>query len=477
MNKFLIVLLFLAVNSRLHAQQFSQYNTGTLYDSFENPTQKAFTPDSSRKVAINLFVPNFNFDFTFVGNAQSALRTRAFLNNYIDPDLTIGKNNFNYLNGNFNAYFFMLKVYTNLAGDGEIGFSGQTRAEARGVFTDESAQILADNTKFTNASYSDVFNSRYSYQVYHQLSIHYRQNVDERFALGIKVSALFGVVANKVDITHSVINFDRPNDQAFLSLSGNYRATFQPGAFTTHDLIPNSRNPGASVSIGASYLTDNHIRMQFNVKDLGFIHWSNQSSVGDFNNTAVIQGLTQPGAEDSITRAASALIETNSATKSFTTPTDGHFEFSAATDYWLNGTAIKYSPTVVLSKQLFYRGFTGALVNHFQYNNFVFTTTGSYDDMHLFSLGIQLMVKSPNAEFFIGSDRLTQTVSALRAGLNADYNQSLPNGAFTGANIYMGFSFKLGPVIEHRENASNIPMEEHTSFFKRFWERITTKGS
>jgi len=467
----------LALHFRLHAQQFSQYNTGTLYDSFENPTQKAFTPDSSRQIAFNLFVPNFNFGLSITGNAQSAIKSRVFLDQYIDPSLTLGQKNFNYANANFNAYFFMLKVYTSMDGNSEIGFSGQTKAEGHSTLSDETVQLLADNTRFTNASYSDVFNSSYSFQLYHQVSLHYRENLDERFALGIKLSALFGVIANQVNITHSVINIDRANDQAFLSLAGNYRSTFQPGVFSTHDLIPNSRNPGAAISFGASYLTDNRIRMQFNVKDLGFIHWSRQSAVGEFNNTAIINGLSQPQAEDSIATAGSALVETNATSKSFTTPTDSHFEFSAATDYWLDGTALKYSPTLVLSKQLFYRGFTAALVNHFQYNNLVVTSTQSYDDMRLFSFGGQVMIKSPNAEFFIGCDRLLQTVSAVYSIHNAYSKQDFLNNSFTGANIYMGFSFKIGHVIERRENASNIPMEEHVSFFKRFWERITTKGT
>lgn len=474
MKRFLIVLFFLALHFRLSAQQFSQYNTGTLYDAFENPSQKAFVPDTSRKIAFNLFFPNFNADITLSGSVQKTLQSRAFLGRYTE-DLSLSGKNFNYIKGNVSAYLFMLKLYTSLEGNQEVGIFAETKSEARGAFTDASVAILADNTILANNSYTDLFNNRFNYQVYHQIGATYRTDVDDRLSFGVKLSALLGIVYNKVNIDRSVVNFDRPNDQAFLSLEGNYYASFEPGKFTKHDLLPSFRNPGASISFGTSYLTDDKTHVQFNIKDLGFIHWNKQSLVGHFNNTGVIQGLSERGVEDSVANTTSALVQSNGVARSFTSPTDARMELSASKAYWLNGSNIKYTPTVILSKELFYTGFTGAWVNHFQYNNFVATLTGTYDDMRYLSLGVQFMVKSPNAEFFIGSERIGQTANLASLALNNDPTRTINAGRYTGSNFYMGFSFKFGGVIEHRENASYIPMGDNRSFIKRFIQRITGK--
>jgi hypothetical protein len=476
MYKYLLVLLFIAFHLRLSAQQFSQYNTGTLYDSFENPTQKAFIPDSSRKVAFNLFVPNFNLNFSLTGNAQSDLKSRVFANVYdLKSPTTIGKKNFNYANLNLNAYFIMLKFYTSLDGDQELGISGQTKMEGRGVFTDESVQLFADNSKFTNAYYSNLFNSRYDYQVYHNIGLTYRQNMDDQLAFGIKLSALLGVVENKVNINSSNLNIDRANDQAFLSLTGNYRSSYQPGAFTGHDILPTFRNPGAAISLGVSYITDNNFKLQFNLKDLGFIHWNSQSLNGDFSNTGIVKGLSQPGFEDSLKKTATSIFQYGRLMGGYTTPTDSHFEFTASHSYMLSESGIKYSPTLVLSKQLFYTGFIGALVNHFQYQNFVATLTASDDDMHLLSIGAQLMFKTPNAEVFIGSDRLQQNTDMIVSAFNSSSSATRANGPYSGASFYLGFSFKFGPVIEHQSNSSVTPMGDRPNFFKRFWQQLTKK--
>ena len=469
MKKFLLLISFLVLHLCVSAQQFSQYNTGTLYDGFENPAQKTFTPDSSRKFAFNLLIPNFNADVTLMGNVQSALKRRLFLNMYDDTKLTIGKGNINRANINFNGYSVMAKLYTSLNGHQEIGIFAQSKFEARGVFSDESIQLFADHNQFNGQSYNNLFNNRYNYQAYHQFGVTYRENVNDQFALGIKLSGLLGVVYNKVNVNESHIAFDPANDLAYLSMHGTYYASFEPGKFTNHDILPTFKSPGASVSLGATYLTVEKIKLQWNLKDLGFIHWNKKSVVGEFNNTSVINGLSQPGSEDSIYNAAEALVQQNSVRKSFTTPTNAKFEFSAAKTYWVDGINSKYTPTVILSKELFYTGFTAAMVNHLQYNNFVATATFSYDDMRLFNFGGQLMIKSPNAEFFIGCDRLPQTAGLISNAISKPPTYS--NSAFTGANFFMGFSLKIGQVIEHRANASSIPMGER-GFLARFWGRL-----
>lgn len=370
----------------------------------------------------------------------------------------------------------MLKIYSSLNGDEEIGMSLQTRGEGRGVFPDEAAQFLGDNSIYGD-QVTDVLNMGFNYQAYHQIGFTYRKSLDEHFSFGVKLSWLLGIVYNKFNINHSVINFDRDNDRAFISLAGKYYASFEPGKFEKSDLLPTTKNPGASVSLGAAYNGDDGVKMQWNVKDLGFIHWNNLSLVSPFNNTGVVRGLSTIGYEDSLFKTVSSIVQSHSTKQGFYSPTDGRAEFSVAKSYWLgDGGMIKYTPTVILSKELFYTGFTGALVNHFQHGNLVATLTGSYDDTKVFNFGGQFMIKSPNAEFFIGCDRLLQTTSLLRSALNKNSSQISKNGQSSAANFYMGFSIKLGTLIEHPYNASSMPMSERRSFIQRFWQRIRGNG-
>ena len=476
MKKFFTIVFFLLLHSLLFAQQFSQYNTGTLYDSFENPSQKSFIPDSSRNVGFNLFVPNFNTDFVLSGNAQKQFKKRVFSGRYDESALQLGQGRLNYVNANVNAYEFMLKVYTSINGDEEIGVSLQTKGEGRGVFPDDAAQLLGDNSIYDN-QVTGILNMGGNYQAYHQIGFTYRKSLDDHFAFGVKLSGLLGIVYNKFNIYHSFINFDRANDRAFISLAGKYYASFEPGNFEKSDLLPTTKNPGASISLGAAYNADDGVKMQWNIKDLGFIHWNKLSFVGSFNNTGLVRGLSTRGYEQNLFTTVSSVMQSQSVRRSFTSLTNGHAEFSLSKSYWLgyNGS-FKYTPTVVLSKELFYTGFTGALVNHLQHGNLVATLTGSYDDARIFNFGGQFMIKSPNAEFFIGSDRLLQTTSLVRSAMNKNSSQISKDGPFSGANFYMGFSIKLGTLIEHPANASFVPMSEKRSFIKRFWQRISGKG-
>jgi hypothetical protein len=224
--------------------------------------------------------------------------------------------------------------------------------------------------------------------------------------------------------------------------------------------------------LGGSYITDDHITIQGNVKDLGFIHWSKRSSVYNFNNSTTINNLSSaPSREDTIFNKTRELIKNNGTVQSFTTPINGHAEISATKSYWLGySNLFKYSPTLILSKELFFAGFTGALVNHFKYKNFTVTLTTSYDDMKFFNFGTQFMVKSSNVEFFIGSDRLTNTGSFALAAFNNE-SQINRTGNYSGGDLYLGFALKFGHLIEHPMNASTIPMGEK-GFLGRLFSRL-----
>src|ERR1700756_4354083 len=107
MKKILLIFCFFLLAARGFSQQFSQLNTGTLYDSFENPSQRSFVPDTSKKYAFNFLIPNLNLNFSLTGDIQSSLINRAFGGKYNNSDLQIGNNKFNNINLNAGAYELM----------------------------------------------------------------------------------------------------------------------------------------------------------------------------------------------------------------------------------------------------------------------------------------------------------------------------------------------------------------------------------
>ncbi|RYE31270.1 MAG: hypothetical protein EOP42_10825 [Sphingobacteriaceae bacterium] len=118
------------------------------------------------------------------------------------------------------------------------------------------------------------------------------------------------------------------------------------------------------------------------------------------------------------------------------------------------------TPTLLVSKNLFYNGFDAAFINHFNYKSLWFTALASYNNLYIWNAGAQLMIKSPNAEFFIGTEQVTRSVSFF------DQNSTIYR---SGINAFIGFSAKFGRVIEHPAAASYIPMGNERGFFSRLW--------
>ena len=472
MKKFLLFFCLQITFISAFAQQFSQYNTGTLYESFENPSVRSFVPDSSRQYAFNFFIPNFNTSGFLSGDAQIPIKTRTFKYYYNTTPLQVGNNRYNYGYASAAVYSIMFKLFTSLDGNQEVGFFAKSVGEARTTFSDESVALLNGPAKFNNSIYNDIFNDKYKYQAYHQFGFTYREEIDKKLSIGLKVSALLGITYSDFKVDHSSIAFNNENNTADLGLAGTYRSTGAPGHFSVHDILPTLRNPGAGISMGITYKTDDNIIIQGNLKDVGFIHWATNSQTTAFDRSATINNLTGPHREDSIYVAVHNIVHKSaSLTGAFATPTDGKLEASASKSFWIDDDkSFKYSPTLIASKSLVYTDFTAALLNRFNYNNYSLSLLTSYNDMRYFNLGLQFMVKSANAEFFIGSEAITKSgqLALAELGSSTAINQA---SSFTGADIYLGFSLKFGAVIEHPMNASSIPMGEK-GFFGRLYNRL-----
>lgn len=477
MKNILLASCFLLISLASFGQQFSQYNTGTLYESFENPSVAAFMPDSSRQYAFNFFIPNFNTNLYITGNAQIPLKNRGFVGKYSPQGLTLGENRFSRANVSSNIYLGMFKFFRSLDGDQEVGFSIQTHADGRGIFTDETLLLLNTDVPFTEPSYDELFNNNFNYQSYHQFSATYRERVSKSFAFGIKLSALLGIQNQQLDINRSSISFDRAANEADLTLQGRYRKSFTPGPFVARDIVPNFRNPGASITLGSSIRTRDNFTIQLNVRDIGFIHWYKKSITSDFNNTRTIENISGGRREDNLYANTFLIIRSADKQGSYVTPTNGKIELSANKSYYLDyDKRFKYSPTIIVQKEVFYDGYTAALVNPLSYNNLTGTLTTSYNNFGLFNAGLQFMVKTPNVEFYMGSDRVIQSANLFRSGVSKSSSAINSSSKFSGADFFLGFSLKFGNVIEHPTNSSFIPLGDHDGFIKRLWNSIFHHG-
>jgi hypothetical protein len=451
MNKLLISILLITISLSGYAQRFNQYNTGTLYDSFENPSQAAFIPDSSRQFAINI-IPNFTLNTYLQGNAQYTLKSRLFLGKYDNSAITVGRNQYNNVLANVNVYVGMLKMFTSLSGKQEVGLSYQIKANGRGQVTDETISLLNGIGKFTQNNYSDIFNNKAFYESFHQFSITYREKVTRTLSFGVKLSALSGIAYQKLNVVQSNITFNRPQDAALLAMRGVFQSTYRLGEFRKRDLLPSLNHPGAAISFGATLVGPAGIIMQGNMKDLGFIRWGANATTYSFGNGVPpvrIDGLSTPQRETNVTNALTKLFERQPQTGAFYKPIVGRAEFSAAKKFMFG--AVTYLPTAIVSKQVYGSGTAMALVNQLDFGGLGASLSGIYNEDKLFDMGLQLMYKSPNFEFFVGSEQLGNTFN-LKSASGDNESAITKTMSHSGGNIYLGFSFKFGKRIERWKN-------------------------
>lgn len=458
MNKILIFVLLSILCLTAKAQRFSQYNTGTLLESFENPSQAAFIPDSSRNFAFNFLIPNFLANTYLKGNAQYTLKSRLFLGNYNNEAITVGQNQYNNILANVNVYLGMLKLYTSAGGGQEIGISYQIKANGRGHVTDETAALFNGLQKFTENNYTNIFNDKAFYESFHQFSATYRERITKDFSIGFKLSLLSGIAYNNLDIRESGLNItDRgtyippAGGTADWRLKGIFQSTYPLGEFSKRNLLPTFKNIGFAGSIGATYIAPGGILLQGNLKDLGFIRWAGNATTFSFNNTATIQGLNTSKREINVSNALTKLLEKFPETKPFTKPIVGRAELSVAKKFQF-GT-ITYFPTAIVSSQVYGSGTAAALLNNVQFGNFGTTVSGIVNEDKLFDLGLQLMYKTPNFEIFVGSEQLSRSINLLSASAENE-NAITKNMSHSGGNIYLGFSLKFGKKIERWKSES-----------------------
>jgi hypothetical protein len=455
------------------AQQYGLFNTKTLFDGFENPAQKTFVLDSSRKFASNFFLPNLGINAANKGN-DDFIRKIINEGTYNAKDLVLRKGEINTIHQNTNIYLLTFRIFQSYKFQKELGFAWQLRSDAHIDYTNETLAILDSYKRFEGSvPYDDVFNNDGYEQSYHQFSVTYRENFNKRLAFGAKISLLSGITYNRLNVTDSYLLMDPANDLINIRVRGTYKASFLETDELSHKTaMPTFRNPGMSFGFGTSYTAKRGVFIMANIKDLGFIKWRKTAYVNSINSAVNITNLAEKSSSQ-IENEIADIATDESVNKSFYTLTNAKLDFMISKAFSIS-YPFSYTPSLIVSKNLFYKGGDAAFVNRFKYNGLSMSLIPTYNFNNLFLMGMQGMYQTPNFEIFLGSDNMFKTVTQINGAIKQD--RTIGNG-YNGASFYMGVGIKFGNTVEHPQNTSTIPGigEQETSFFKRLFSIFSKK--
>ncbi|PWS29420.1 hypothetical protein DHW03_06275 [Pedobacter yonginense] len=466
-----LLLAFVAVISftAVSAQQYALFGTKTMFDAFENPSQKSFTLDSSRKFSSNFFLPNFGFNAANKGSAEYIIRklTQEGVND--TRTLPVGTGQMNHFFENSNIYVATFRLFKSYKYQKEMGFAWQIRSDAQIDYPNDAIAIFDSYTRFPALTeLNDVLNVKGYQQTYHQFSFTYRENYNKKLAFGVKASLLSGILYNKLSVSDSYLYINPETNSLDIGLAGVYSANFtDTQEIDKKTFFPTFKNPGLSISFGTNYTTKKGLFLMANIKDLGFIWWRNNTTkttantFKTINNIAFNQGNTNQEIKDIF-----LLSEQGS---KFLAPTN------AKIDVYLSKSYGFYKPALAVSKNLFYKGGDVAFINTFNYNDFSGSVTPLYNLNNIFMVGLQAKYQTPNFEMFLGTDNLLSTASQVNGIIKNDANiGSGPNGG----SFYMGIGIKFGDVVNHPQFSDVMPGindNEGGSFFKKLFSIFSRK--
>ena len=456
---FLCIVLVCALQSS--AQQFGLFGTGTMFDGFENVSQKSFILDHSREFSSNFFLPYFGVNAANRGPADDVVRNLLQGGEIDTRNLTLGTGKNNHLYENSNVYVAGLRIFKSYKHQKEMGFAWQVRSDVVFNYTNETLAIFDSYLKFPRGErLRDIFNSDGYQQSYHQFSFSYRENYDKRLAFGVKASLLSGILYNSLDINNSDLLINGTASRLEFGFDGKYRRNFEQFAdIKKNNFAPTFKNPGLSLSFGTNYTTKDGLFLMGNLKDLGFIWWRSGTQESNLSGRNSISGL--PSNQGRINERIQNIFINSGESKKFLAATN------AKADFYISKTFGFYKPAVVVSKNLFYRGGDIALVNTFNYLDLSASVIPNYNFNNIFMVGLQGKYQTPNFELFMGTDNFLG--SAYTAKGLIKQNGSIGAGRKgIGASVYFGIGFKIGNVVNHPLNADIIPgiNDNENSFFK-----------
>lgn len=466
MKRILILLLLLASLSA--EAQVALYNSRTLFDAFENPSQKAFYTDSSKQFAFNFGFPGLHLNGMVAGSGMSAIRSMLIDEVNDTQGMPINRNKYTHVAGNSNVYLFSFRWFKRVKYQQELGLSWQVRNDAWGKISNESLAIFDTFSRFPDNSYTDIFNNRAYQQSYHQIALSYRENYTKRIALGVKLSYLNGIAYSDARIRSSSLDINRTANAFTAGYDARYRSSLLNNNPGIKNFLPNFKNPGFAITASANFKLKKGWFLMANLKDIGFIHWNRNSRNYSLANDITIGAANNDDADERLRDALQSDYDNATYTEgSFNSWMSGKVEFLANKNFG------KYQPNLLLSKNVFYPGGQISLIHNYVIKETHFVSlTQTYHVFNALDIGVQYMHRTPNFEFYIGSDQLFKMLQINKSLNNSDLNQL--KGHLSGG-FYIGLSAKFGRLMEHPLNANHIPGLEPPKTKPSFFRKIFGK--
>lgn len=459
----LLIIALISLTFIVRAQQFSLYNSRTLIDAFENPSQSTFQPDSSRRFASNFFLPSIGLNAAADGPAELTIRRLVYTGTLDARRINANEKGTNDVTLSQNTYIAMLRIFKSVKYNREFGFAWQLKSDVNAQVTNATLMLLNNYNLFKSPVYSQIFNNSGTAQIYHQFSITYRENYNKRLAFGAKLSYLSGIGYNKLSIENSSLAVDSQNVNAYLK--GSFQTNFLYNDMDNTLAVPGLKNPGLAISLSSNYKLRGGWYLLGNLKDLGFIYWTKTPYNYSFNNRIIFANVPTSQAGNEITNQIEDNFLVAPARDKFTSVINGKAEFL------INKDMGAYQPNLLISKNLFYKGGNIAFINTYRHKALNLSFTPSYDLNGLVMLGGQFLIKSPNTELFMGTDNFFKTFYTAKGIIQAS---TAAGQGYTGASIYFGFALKFGRILERQQNANRIPginTNESEGIFRRLFKK------
>ncbi|MFW0717939.1 DUF5723 family protein [Pedobacter sp. N23S346] len=468
MKKLLLTVFLLSSCYFAKAQQYALFGTRTMFDAFENVSQKSFTLDSSRKFSSNFFLPNFGANAANIGDAESVIRKLSQEGINDTRGLPIGTGAINHFYLNSNVYVATFRLFKSYKYQKEMGLAWQVRADLHIDYTNETLAIFDSYDRFPQVQeLKGILNTKGYQQSYHQFSFTYRENYNKRLAFGLKASLLSGILYNKLDIRNSSLYIDPNLNALAIEINGNYASNFSDtDEINKNTFFPNFKNPGLSFSFGTNYTTKKGLFLMANVKDLGFIWWRSNTINNSIDKQTILSDINDESSNNN--KEIRDIFLAGPGGK-FLAATNAKIDVYASKQYGF------YKPGLVASKNLFYKGGDIAFVNTFIYRNLAASVTPLYNLNNIFMVGLQGKYQTPNFEIFGGTDNMLSSISYARGLYNGTSDKgSGPNGA----SFYMGIGIKFGNIVNHPQFSDTMPGindQQERSFFKNLFSIFKRK--
>lgn len=455
-----------------NAQSYFLYGTHTLAESSTNPSVQVFeNKKECKKFAFNVFIPQLDLDLSSYGPISKVFYVNYVLDKLDSGNFNLNPSKNNYITLNENTHFITAKILNHRKDGSEFILDYSVRSLGYLHLKDQILSLLPTLNNFfstgnipqTTSDYPGIVNTHSFLYGFSQISLGFRQNLNDELSWGIQGGYLSGI---------SGANFQINSSDLLLSpekLSLNYKGSFKinrpftsdssfSGFNSINSYFPSTRNPGFMISLGFNYKIDPISDFTGNLKDLGFIHWN---------------GAKQYLSTDTLNYTNSDPFNFKSQfKKGFTSyyHDGGHASYNGVLPAYIEGiynrSFSKYwRLSFIVNKNIITPEANIHMVNDIRYNNFHCLINTGFNTLNNFKMGFHFLYRSRGFEAFIGSENIGPglNLSQQWMGTNTPGNSS-------ALNLNFGMALRFGHCF-YIQTATDTRVKGDYNFWQRLFQK------